>query len=156
MRSRVQVRYLRTRLLGLLTLGSMACQDDLLAPYEPAGYNPARIVYFSDPVLIDLPASVPLGSVVTITITTFGGSCIQKGRTDVMQTPGRVDLYPLDIFAGPTVNCPDILFYNTHRIEFVPPVRGDLVVRVHGVELSLFNNAIRRRSVTVERTLLVQ
>lgn len=147
----------RTVTFGLLvTLGVGGCRDNLLAPEEGPGYNPARLVYFFDPVLIEMPSSTPFGSAVTITITTYGGGCIQKGRTDVVQANNHLDLFPLDIFAGPGPNCTDDLRFNTHHVSFVARLRGDLRVRIHGAELSIVDNATRRRSVTIERSLRVE
>jgi len=146
----------RSRPLIVILAWTAACQSTaLLAPEESAGENPGRIAFYDDQPIIDVPASAPLGSNVDVIITTYGSLCDQVGRTDILQTGSRVDLYPIDIFPEPR-GCADALVLFQHHVSFSPRARGLLVLSVHGTEVSSVGGAVQRRPLTVVRNVTIE
>lgn len=143
-------------LFVLLVLGS-ACRGDVVAPLaalEPLGDNPSRLIYGGEAAEIDLPASIPAGSVLTIAVTTFGNGCALPGHTDVVLRDGGLDVYPYDIYRGHS--CPDALPLFEHRASFTPALRGDLVLRFHGTQYSWSGETTTRTPVTLTRIVRVE
>jgi hypothetical protein len=146
----------RGRLVVLLLSWTLACHSEsLLAPNESAGENLGRIAYFYDPPIIQVPISAPAGSDVVVTITTYGTPCRQQGRTDVVESAGRVDIYPIDIFPEPH-GCPDSLELFLHQASFKSGARGVLIVTVHGTEVSYVAGNVQRRPRTETRMVTIR
>lgn len=105
---------------GVLAVAATAC-----SPVEPRSEQNLDdkelgvIVFYADPVRINVPDTVRVGVPFEVSVRTYGNSCVAKDRTEVRTEGGRVQVRPYDLNATKT-GCMDILmqFEHTAAVTF--------------------------------------
>lgn len=87
---------------------------------EANGDGPSERVFgtlehYGDPAQVEVPASVRRGQPFTVTVTTYGGGCIEKGETKVEVEGLRAEVRPYDYDTSPLNGiCNDELRIHKH------------------------------------------
>lgn len=124
-----------------------------------AGYNsdtivvPARIEFYGDPVMVSAPATASVDEVITVSITTYGGGCIEPDRIDLSVKPLAADIRPLDrVPADEGVVCTADLALNLRTAEIAFSTPGEKSLRFHGqrVDAEVDEAIVHIRSITIE------
>jgi hypothetical protein len=96
--------------------------------------KPGIIQFYEEPMLIEAPTSVPVGSSFTVRVATFGGGCESLEDTTVELVEDGAIVTPFDRTHIPGENeaCTDPLltFFHEASLSFSSP--GSKIVRIHG------------------------
>ena len=95
----------------------------------------ALIEFYGDPIVIEIPDTVAVGSPFEVTVRTYGGGCIDPGDTEVSVTGQAATVRPYDVFVThlpPNYACTDDIRLYTHRATVRFDQAGPATVTVHG------------------------
>jgi hypothetical protein len=115
--------------------------------------QPARIRFYHDPIVIEIPSTVSRGTDFEVRVRTYGGGCIDEGDTEVTMAESHAELRPFDIFVThlpPNVACPDVLRVYVHRATLRFAQAGTATVRVRGRSVPGDEVIVVERQLTVE------
>lgn len=120
-----------------------------------AGYERVQgtIIFYNDPVQVEVPARVTRGEPFTVSVVTQVGGCLEPGDTEVRVEGLRAEVTPYDKdFTTPGIPCTtDIEFYtHTATLSFEEVGTAEIVFR--GLEEA----ATGTREISVTRTLEVR
>lgn len=111
--------------------------DALTGPEPRLARQAAVLRFYGDPVVVQVPDTVPRATEFAVTVRSYGGGCIQQGDTEVRVSGRTVVIRPHDLFVTelpPDAACTDDLRLHTHRatLRFEEP--GAVLVTIHGRE----------------------
>jgi len=123
------------RLLGTLVLAASAgCRlftdNDIRRERQLA-----LIEFYGDPLVLQVPDTVAVGSPFEVTVRTYGGGCIDEGDTEVSVAGQAATVRPYDVFVTylpPNYACTSDLKLYTHRALLRFEQVGPATVTVHG------------------------
>lgn len=98
---------------------------------EDSVVEPGVIDFGGDPVRIDAPSSARVGESFVVTVTTYGGGCIELERTDVELTDDGADITPLDRRRVPGP-CTLVLHLFPHEVTLTFATAGTKTIHIHG------------------------
>lgn len=109
-----------------------------------AGFN-------EDDPRIEAPDTVAAGEPFTVTVTTYGNTCVEKGDTEVRTQDLEATVTPYDFYTvGETIVCGEVLnlFEHTVALTFAEPGTARVIVR--GRESRSDDGLAVRREIVVQ------
>ena len=95
----------------------------------------ALIEFYGDPIVLEIPDTVAVGSPFEVTVRTYGGGCIDPGDTELSVAGQAATVRPYDVFVThlpPNYACTSDLRLYTHRAAVRFDQAGPATVTVHG------------------------
>lgn len=135
---------MRWIMLGLFPLlGGCTTFLDIIDRTQVLG----AIEYYGDPAEVSVPAEAEAGRGFIVTVRTYGGGCVEKGRAEVEVAGDRAVVRPYD-YHRQRVDCPSTLALFDHMamVRFDAP--GTFEVVIEG--LSLPSDEVIRVTRTVQ------
>ncbi len=119
----------------------------LLDPDEEL--RPAVILAPGQPVLLQAPDTVFSAVPFSVSVSTFGAGCTNKGTTKVEIEGRTATLVPMDRHLITSDACAAFLAEFTHEVQVVFEGEGPAVVAVRGLELRSDTLVVHQRAVHV-------
>lgn len=134
-----------------LVLAALASACSALLPERPSEQQPAVLEHYGEPPQVTAPASVLVGEPVTVSVTSYGGGCVRKGYTEVVQGQGMtVSVRPYELHAGDGKSvCTDELALYRHQVTLRFDQPGTATLRIHGTRMP------GREPITLTHTVVV-
>lgn len=115
--------------------------------------RPGTLAHYGDPVQVQVPAVAQRGQAFEVRVTTYGGGCVHKGRTDVRVDglSARITPYDWEVVQLPQGSACTMelrLLQHTASVRFDQAGTGR--VQIHG------RSKPSGEAITVERTVQVQ
>lgn len=107
------------------------------------------IAFHGDPVVIEVPDTVPAGTPFDVSVRTYGDGCVTKGDTEVRQEGRTVNVRPYDVHSGAEICTLQLKMFD-HRATVTLDDPGPAEIRFHGRELPADS------VLTVARSLIVR
>ena len=128
---------MRALALFPVVLAALASACSTLLPEHHDEQQPAVLEHYGDPPRVTAPASVLVGDPVTVSVTSYGGGCVRKGYTDVVQGERMtVSVRPYDLYVGDgKVVCTDELALYQHDVTLRFDQPGTATIRIHGTRM---------------------
>jgi hypothetical protein len=104
-------------------------------------------------VVVEIPNAVTRNTDLSVTVSTFGNSCVDKGDTEVTTSGSSAEIRPFDIFvthAPRNYSCADILRTHVHGATLRFSQAGLATVRVRGRIEPGGETMVVERQVTVQ------
>lgn len=93
-----------TSVLVVLVLVACAATPSGGSPPPPKGPSErvlGTVEFYGDPVRVEVPRTAELEQPFVVTVTTYGGGCIEKGETEVKVEALRAEVRPYDYDTTP-------------------------------------------------------
>ncbi|MFQ6045953.1 MAG: hypothetical protein ACE5PT_06285 [Gemmatimonadales bacterium] len=143
-RTRSAVSWLPPLFAGLATVTLATC--GLEPDWE---VRRGTIEFYGDPVVVDVPDTITLGTPAMVTVRTYGGGCHRKGFTEVSVDGLTAAIDPYDSLWVGGGGCPDILLHFEHAVSVELAEPGTATIRVVGRTLPADTVLVAVRSVVV-------
>lgn len=147
------------KLIGVLVvLVLVACAATPSGGSPPPPNGPSERVlgtveFYGDPVRVEVPRTAELEQPFVVTVTTYGGGCIEKGETEVKVEALRAEVRPYDYDTTPVNgDCDDELRLHEHTTTLRFEEVGTAEIVFYGRKENL--SGVTQTSVT--RTLEVR
>jgi hypothetical protein len=121
-------------LMALILVSTLGCEDGP-SGLPPEGEQPAYLEHYGDGPRIQVPTEAVVGQTVEIWIQTYGGGCIQAGRTEVEVTSLRVHVRPYDVYPDPDAICTKDIRFLDHSVSVQLEAEGSYTVEVIGTRV---------------------
>ena len=109
----------------------------------------ARIAFYSDPAVVDVPAAAAVGVPLPVAVTTYGGGCVGEDTTVTFVEGLRADVVPYQRVITGNIGCTLELRITKRQIAIVFPAAGRATVRVIGRASPGDSLVVVERGVTV-------